>query len=59
MEGIPAFFSKLQPSGTPPSRADEVNLATGIIPGFAPEFEAQIKDKTIKCKIKTAELFFI
>jgi hypothetical protein len=57
MEGFPFFLSKLQPSGIPAGIADDVNLVTGIIPGFAPELAAHKKDKAIQSK--KAGKFFI
>jgi hypothetical protein len=57
MEGFPVFLSRLQPSGSPAGIIGDVNLVTGIIPGFAPELAAHKKDKNIQSK-KT-ELFFI
>jgi hypothetical protein len=57
MEGFPVFLSRLQPSGSPEGIIGDVNLVTGIIPGFAPEVAAHKKDKNIQSK-KT-ELFFI
>jgi hypothetical protein len=46
----------LQPSGIPADIAEDVNLVTGIIPGFAPELATHKKNKAIQGK-KTGKNF--